>query len=220
MCLPCLSLRFRQVPSLGLQCQYIGFDYISKMIMVTIAPLFVAAFIFSVYLTNVWIATHKVDKEYQKKVAGYVVPSELKGSLTPEEIRKFTKVFASADADGSGSIDLAELTAVVKSFSPDEEEEGLAEKVAAMIKEVGTPISPARTGRITGPQRHCSSLNLPISVEAQGPPCSCVFFEGGLARRRRDRVRRILVYDVPGTAPGPQQVYFASRADFFKCHTP
>lgn len=142
------------MPSLGLQCQYIGFDYISKMLIVTIVPLVLATLIFFVYLANVWIATHKVDKEYQKKVAGYVMPSELIGALTTEEIMKFTKVFASADVDGSGSIDHAELTAVVKTFSPDEEEDGLAEKVAAMMKEVGTSVSTAHTGQITGPQHH------------------------------------------------------------------
>ena len=56
----------------------------------------------------------------------YNVPASVVSNFTPDEVREYVSQFKKVDADGNGTLDASEMTALMKSLGM---KEGLAKKV-------------------------------------------------------------------------------------------
>ena len=76
-------------------------------------------------------------KALDEKKARYIVPDEIELAriFDEEEMDGFKTVFATADADGGGSIDHDELAKLIRKFEPDLLDEEVDAKVHAMLGE-------------------------------------------------------------------------------------
>ena len=125
------------VPSLGLQCDF-DFDYIHKMLSVTLGPLAVAAMLGLVYFVVTTAEARKTKERLGERMATYEVPAELlhhPNSFGSDDIEKSKRVFAVADCDGSGSIDKDELKTIVETFTPGATSEEIDALVGKMMNE-------------------------------------------------------------------------------------
>jgi len=130
------------VPSLGLPCQFSYFDYIYSMCLTTLFPIFVSVLLGLAYVLIKAITKIKTQeaRDAGQKVMDekYIVPQEFLAVFTDKEIKKFKRTFLFVDADRGGSIDSAELSAVIKRFSPEIMLDEVDRMVTDMIKEVST----------------------------------------------------------------------------------
>jgi len=115
-------VNFDLVPSLGLQCRFNSFDYIDRMLAVTISPLIIAFILGIFYIVIVYFISSNVesDKELEKR---YPIPencpSEVAAKLTAKDMKIHRRSFAHCDKNGGGTIDMSEVALVIREFDPD-----------------------------------------------------------------------------------------------------
>jgi len=118
-------VNFNVVPSLGLNCNFNGFDYISTMVSQTMVPILVSL-VMGIVLVLLLIKScidSRIPAKQRRLMDAYEAPEELLADFKPEEVEGFRKVFFKYDADGSGSIDRQELGMIVKEFDKSATEE-------------------------------------------------------------------------------------------------
>jgi hypothetical protein len=121
--------------ALGVNCLTPSFDYIDKMLVMTLVPLAVAALLLTAYLF-VNLTGRKAG------VAGpdnnYELPDELNGSFNKKEMATLREVFHELDADRNGEVTLKEIVKVMKEHSPNLEDVDIEEHAQKVIAAVDT----------------------------------------------------------------------------------
>jgi hypothetical protein len=112
------------------------------MCLTTLFPIFVSVLLGLAYVLIKAITKIKTQeaRDAGQKVMDekYIVPQEFLAVFTDKEIKKFKRTFLFVDADRGGSIGSAELSAVIKRFSPEIMLDEVDRMVTDMIKEVST----------------------------------------------------------------------------------
>jgi hypothetical protein len=154
---------FDIVPSLGLSCRFPSFDYVSRMIIVTAVPLFLAlalgiayCFIRLFFGDADSIKIEKSDEELEAMYGPHDASSEVTDDedenpvrhhttrahrretlqvLTDEDLVAFRRVFYYVDKDFSGYIDREELRSAFEEFQPDAKSETIDEILNNFFKE-------------------------------------------------------------------------------------
>jgi len=113
------------VPKLQLQCRFSGFDYVDKMVVQCMGPIFISAFLglVFVYLKVKAALAGKISVKQQKAMEAYSAPAELLAKFSEKELESFKKMYFKYDADNSGTIDRSELGDVFREFDESATEE-------------------------------------------------------------------------------------------------
>lgn len=115
------SLRFVNidvVPSIGLSCVELSFDYIDTLYIVTLGPIMVAAGLLIVLVTieyKLFNYLFRWDDQQLKDLISSI-PRELRDKIPPEVIGALHAAFRHFDIDASGKIDQAEIALVIREF--------------------------------------------------------------------------------------------------------
>ena len=104
----------------------------------TLVPLVIATLLLVIYFLQRVLGRTKDSDSFKAKLASYEVPADLESATDKAEIDILRRVFAHYDADGSGTIDEVELSAVLKEFREGKDDASIAAKSAEMIKSVST----------------------------------------------------------------------------------
>lgn len=131
-------VNFDLLPALGVNCYTTSFDYVSKMVAMTLGPLGVATLLLTAYLyvnctrRRKARVTGKEDKAYE------LPPDELDDAFDEKEMATFREVFREFDDDGSGEITISEVIKVMKEASPNLEDWDIEERAQKVISAVDT----------------------------------------------------------------------------------
>mmetsp|Transcript_86907 Transcript_86907/g.168334 ORF Transcript_86907/g.168334 Transcript_86907/m.168334 type:complete len:503 (-) Transcript_86907:1300-2808(-) len=120
------------IPSLGLQCSFEGFDYISTVTLVTLTPIAVTVLLIFVYFVVSRDRHSKLEEQL-------VVPANLQTSFQcPAELKRLRETFAAMDADGSGYVSNEELEVALRNAhgaaqDDDSTESTINERVSRLV---------------------------------------------------------------------------------------
>ena len=123
------------VPALGLNCTFSGFDYIAKMLVVTMVPIALSLFLLVAYHYDVK-QKKAPDHTLEKRMETLAVPKSMQGLFEDKQEQKLRKVFASFDVKGVGTIDETDLKLVLKRFTPNASEEDAIIAVSEMVSQI------------------------------------------------------------------------------------
>jgi hypothetical protein len=124
------------VPSLGLGCYFSTFDYINRMVLVTLTPfaLMILLVFFFLLKTARIDANQHAERELEKL---YPIPNEFVGKLSDARLKRLRKVAKFFDAIGGGTITRTEMAISVRELEPTFSEEKIKEKVDLYFQEAG-----------------------------------------------------------------------------------
>jgi len=123
------------VPSLGFNCRFAKFDYINRMLAVTVIPIatglcmLIGLKVYE-YSSNFKKGGNDVDVDEL-----YIVPQDMRGVFTDKLIHAFRETFKHYDEDGSGQIDKKEMANVIREFDPASSEAEVEERVQEFFNE-------------------------------------------------------------------------------------
>lgn len=128
-------------PSLGLSCRFNGFDYCDKMVATCMGPIVLSAMLMVAYVfveLGAKAVALQARQKIESKKEAYVVPEDLEGEFSHEEIQSFKVTFATCDTDGGGTISKKELEKLVRKYEPELNDDEIEEKLVKMIGSVST----------------------------------------------------------------------------------
>jgi hypothetical protein len=109
------------VPSLGLQCSFLGFDYIDSLLGQTVAPLVLAFLLLFAYAIANSSEQQKVKKLLLERADAFKpdVPQKLADCFSPKEFDLLKITFVEFDSDSGGTISKDELGEALLKYSAD-----------------------------------------------------------------------------------------------------
>jgi len=118
------------VPSLGLHCNFPNFDYVGKMVVVTVAPIVLAVLLGVAYLAVL------LKSKTNEKVAAdrYSLPEDLARDFTTSELSGLRKLFAKLDVPRDGTVGREKLRKGALELYPDLASEEVDAKVAEALQ--------------------------------------------------------------------------------------
>jgi len=124
------------IPSLGLGCYFNSFDYINKMVVVTLMPFALLGLLLFVFaLKGCSGGTSSLTEKDLEKV--YPTPIEFVDVISSAKLNRLRKVAKFFDAIGGGTITRAEMAITVRELEPTFSEEKIKEKVDLYFMEAG-----------------------------------------------------------------------------------
>jgi hypothetical protein len=124
------------IPSLGLGCYFSTFDYINKLVVVTLTPfVLVVLLVFFFTLKAMHNETSQVAEKELEIL--YPIPIDFVGFISEARLKRLRKVAKFFDAIGGGTITRIEMAISVRELEPTFSEEKIKEKVELYFLEAG-----------------------------------------------------------------------------------
>jgi hypothetical protein len=123
--------------ALRINCLATSFDYIDKMITMTLVPLAIAALLLMAYIFVNFTGRRKA-RVPEQEAKNYELPDKLKSVFNKKEMDTLRGVYCEFDADGSGKITVREVVKVMKEHTPNQADLPIEKRAQEVIAAADT----------------------------------------------------------------------------------